>query len=188
MANTSAPDFTNTTEERLANVTAGSVARQEEWKEGGEVVGYHVSMRIGGLRQRESYVFSVAAASVVGVGEFSDRSRTLTLEDGGRGYFFVLFHFMVGSVFFFSCGFYGAKHCDVFVNVLSFCIVYVSFSLNCDLGSLVFPSLPELLLYLIVGGVVGGVLLVLVLLIVFCFLAQYIRRQHRGGKISESHL
>ena len=84
-ANTSAPDFTNTTEERLANVTARSVAEQKEWKEGGEVVGYHVSIRVGGLRQRESYVFSVAAASVVGVGEFSDPSRTLTLEDGGRG-------------------------------------------------------------------------------------------------------
>ena len=64
-------------------MSAGSVARQEAWEEGGEVVGYHVSMRVSGLRQRESYMFAVAAASVVGVGEFSDRSRTLTLEDGG---------------------------------------------------------------------------------------------------------
>ena len=51
--------------------------------EGGELVGYHVSLRVGRLRQRQSYVFSVAAASVVGVGEFSDPSRPLTLEDGG---------------------------------------------------------------------------------------------------------
>ena len=49
-----------------------------------------------------------------------------------------------------------------------------------------FSLFPELLLYLIVGGVVGGVLLVLVLLVVFCFITQYVRRQHRGGKISES--
>ena len=46
-------------------------------------------------------------------------------------------------------------------------------------------SLLELLLYLIVGGVVGGVLLVVVLLIIVCFVGGYIRRQHRGGKISE---
>ena len=58
--------------------------RQEEWEEEeGEVVGYHVSLRVGGLEQRQSYVFSVAAASVVGVGEFSDPSQPLTLEDGG---------------------------------------------------------------------------------------------------------
>ena len=98
-ANTSAPDFTNTTEERLANVTARSVAEQKEWKEGGEVVGYHVSIRVGGLRQRESYMFSVAAASVVGVGEFSDPSRTLTLEDGGRAVLLRSISFDGGNLF-----------------------------------------------------------------------------------------
>ena len=48
-------------------------------------------------------------------------------------------------------------------------------------------SLPELLLYLIVGGVLAGVVLVAVLLFLICCVGLYIRRQHQGGKISEWH-
>ena len=68
------------------NVSSGdvnSVIREDEWVEEGEVVGYHVILRVRGLRQRRSYVFSVAAASAVGLGEFSDSSQPYTLEDGG---------------------------------------------------------------------------------------------------------
>ena len=68
------------------NVSSGdvnSVVREDKWVEEGEVVGYHVILRVRGLRQRRSYVFSVAAASAVGLGGFSDPSQPYTLEDGG---------------------------------------------------------------------------------------------------------
>ena len=46
------------------------------------MVGYVVMMRIPGLEQGEQYVFSVAAASEVGVGNFSEPSDPFSLEDG----------------------------------------------------------------------------------------------------------
>ena len=69
----------------LVNITSGDVdyVRSEvEVVEGGEVVGYDVRLRIGGLRQGEEYVFSVAAANSVGLGEYSDLSDPFSLEDG----------------------------------------------------------------------------------------------------------
>ena len=50
--------------------------------ESGEVVGYEVQMRVKGLKQGEEYVFSVAAASEVGVGDYSDLSDPFSLESG----------------------------------------------------------------------------------------------------------
>ena len=90
-------DFTNTTE-RIANISSedkNSVVGQEEWENEGEVVGYHASLKVRGLRPRQSYVFSVAAASVVGVGDFSEPSQPFTLEDGGMLYICRALTFMV---------------------------------------------------------------------------------------------
>ena len=50
--------------------------------EGGEVVGYGVRLRVGGLERGTDYVFSVAAESVIGVGDYSDPSDAYALEDG----------------------------------------------------------------------------------------------------------
>ena len=81
-------DTTNTTLTRVdreVNITAGDVeyVRGEEGRvEGGELVGYEVTVRVTGLSQGEEYVFSVAAASDVGVSDFSDLSDPFSLEDG----------------------------------------------------------------------------------------------------------
>lgn len=69
---------------RLVNITSGDgdyVTSEEEMVDGGEVVGYDVTMRVGGLEQRRSYVFIVAAASIIGVGDYSDPSDSFSLED-----------------------------------------------------------------------------------------------------------
>lgn len=69
---------------RLVNITSGDrdyVTSEEEVVEGGEVVGYEVTMRVGGLDQGRRYVFLVAAASIVGVGDYSDPSDPFSLED-----------------------------------------------------------------------------------------------------------
>ena len=58
------------------------VKREEEIVEGGEVVGYGVRLRVGGLERGTDYVFSVAAGSVIGVGDYSDPSDAYSLEDG----------------------------------------------------------------------------------------------------------
>ena len=58
------------------------VKREEEIVEGGEVVGYGVRLRVGGLERGTDYVFSVAAGSVIGVGDYSDPSDAYALEDG----------------------------------------------------------------------------------------------------------
>ena len=74
---------------RLLNITSGNrdyVTSEEELVDGGEVVGYDVTMRVGGLEQGRRYVFIVAAASIIGVGDYSDPSDPFSLEDSEYQY------------------------------------------------------------------------------------------------------
>ena len=71
---------------RVVNFSSGDVdyvKSEEGIVEGGEVVGYEVTVKVRGLQQGRSYVFSVAAASEVGEGDYSDLSDPFSLEDGG---------------------------------------------------------------------------------------------------------
>ena len=70
---------------REVNISSGDVGyvkSEEGIVEGGKVVGYEVTMRVRGLQQGRRYVFSVAAGSEIGEGDYSDLSDPFSLEDG----------------------------------------------------------------------------------------------------------
>ena len=70
---------------REVNISSGDVGyvkSEEGIVEGGEVVGYEVTVKVGGLQQGRSYIFSVAAGSEIGEGDYSDLSDPFSLEDG----------------------------------------------------------------------------------------------------------
>ena len=75
------------------NITSGDVdyIKNEDMTiaADGEVVGYNVKLRVRDLSQGEEYVFSVAAANTVGLGEYSDFSDPFSLEDGITSFIFL---------------------------------------------------------------------------------------------------